>query len=83
MRLLCLILLLAGCASYTPPAFTVPVNIPISMPCAAEKITEPDWFIVSLPKNADVTAKLKAAFADLELSRGYIKELEAQLIACS
>jgi hypothetical protein len=78
-----ILLLFSGCAQCMPEVITVPVKVPIVTPCIVEKIEVPDWYINHLTADADSVAKLKAALADLELSRSYIEELEAELAACS
>ena len=83
MRLIFVLLLLAGCSENTPVAVPVPVQMPVAISCDAEPIAEPDWNIPHLAQDAGVTDKLKAALADLDLSKGYINELQAELTACT
>jgi len=83
MRLLSLLLLLAGCASQVPVAVPVNVDVPLVVSCHAELIAEPDWNVPRLARNATTIDKLKAALADLDISKGYIEELQTELEACS
>ena len=66
-----------------PLAVPVTVSVPVAEPCKTEDIPEPQWNIAQLGKDATSTDKLRAALADLDLSKGYIEELRAQLDACS
>jgi len=61
----------------------VEVNVPVAVSCSAGAVAAPDWNIPHLDPGASTADKLKAAFADLELSRGYTEELEAELNGCS
>ncbi len=58
------------------------VKIPIAVSCVLEEEAEPGWNIPRLVSEASATDKLKAVLADLELSKGYIEELKAELTAC-
>ena len=76
-----LLLILTACS---PEAIQpVEVKIPIPVVCGVENIKEPDWNLPKLDKSAKPSEKLKAALADLELSKGYIDELQAELGGCN
>jgi|GEM_PF-789577 len=77
-----LALLLAGCSACAKIAEPVEVKVPIAVACKPAQISEPDWNLAKLNKNVDSFIKLKAALADLQLSRGYIHELEVAVKSC-
>ena len=83
MRPLLLCLLLAGCTVHTPVVEPMNVSVPLAVPCETEALSEPDWNAPHLPADVDTATKLKALLADLQLSKGYIEELQAELAACS
>jgi hypothetical protein len=82
-KLLTVLLLLTACGqAQQPVADPVIVNVPVAVPCGAEGIPDPEWNLARLAADAGPVEKLKAVLADLELSRGYIGELKAELGAC-
>ena len=72
----------SGCAIPAAKVTPVEVKIPMAISCVQSPVPEPDWNIPHLRPEASATEKLKSALADLELSRGYIIELKAELAAC-
>lgn len=74
--------LLAACSSAPPSVVVQKVNIPVPVSCITGSIAEPDWNMKKITVISTSGEKLKAAFADLELSKGYIGELKAALSAC-
>jgi hypothetical protein len=83
MKMTFLLLLLGACAQCAPHINPATVSVPVTVSCKTEDIAEPHWNLAQLPRNADSLDRLKAALADLDLSKGYIEELHAQLDACS
>ena len=81
--ILFLVLLLAACGQAQPIAEPVVVKVPVAVPCNAASVAEPDWNLDQLAEGSAPVEKLKAVLADLELSRGYIEELKAELEGCS
>lgn len=77
------LLFLAACGHVQQVAEPVTVKVPVPVSCNIENIREPDWNVPRIAANAKPYDKLKAALADLELSKGYIEELTAELEACS
>lgn len=61
----------------------VEVKVPVAIPCTLDLVMAPDWNIPKLAPEVSTTDRLKAALADLGLSRGYISGLRAELTACS
>jgi hypothetical protein len=54
----------------------------VMVSCGAGRVEAPDWNIPQLASGASAIDRLKAVLADLELSRGYIEELEAERSGC-
>lgn len=76
-----LLLILTAC---TPAAIQpVEVKIPIAVACGIEISKEPNWNLPKSTKLSKPSEKLKAALSDLELSKGYIEELQAELLSCN
>jgi hypothetical protein len=83
LNIIYLLPLLTGCSLLKPPPVQpVEVNIPIPVSCMPPSVPEPGWNIPRLQPMAAEEVKLKAELADLELARGYIGELEAELKGC-
>lgn len=74
---------LNGCSPGMPVTRPVEVQVPVAITCLPGKIMPPQWNVPALAPDATATGKLKAVLADLELSQGYIEELESLLAACS
>lgn len=77
------LLLLTGCAHC--PAIIEPFEVhePVAVACNAATVDEPQWNMANIKNSSDTRDKLKALLADYILSKGYIDELKAELIACS
>ncbi len=73
---------LSGCGCRDEAVRPVEVQVPVAVSCVPGGVEAPDWNIARLAPDASAADRLKAALADLELSRGYIAELEAELAAC-
>lgn len=76
-------LMLAACQHTEQVAEPVIVKVPVAVPCSVKAIAEPQWNVARLMAGASSTAELQAVLADLDLSKGYIEELKAELKACS
>ena len=77
-----LFLLLTACTQ-SPAIQAVEVKLPVSVACGVEIAKEPDWNLPKVGKFAKPSEKLQAALVDLELSKGYIEELKAELEVCN
>ena len=82
-KTLLLLLILSACAGQKVIKEPVVVKVPVAVSCHAQEITEPDWASSHVRKDATVLEKLKAVLVDLDVSKGYREELQAQLKACS
>lgn len=78
-----LLLLLTSCQQAQMIDDPVIVKVPVAVSCNREAIPEPEWNMKYIGKDASSVSRLKAVLADLELSKGYIEELRAELKACS
>ena len=80
--LLVLTCFLVGCA--TPRTVTVPVNVPVSIPCTANVPDKPVMPTEALdPKDPQFLFKfVGAAAAEIELRIGYEARLLAELKSC-
>jgi hypothetical protein len=78
-----LLFLLTSCQQAQMIDDPVIVKVPVAVSCNMETIPEPEWNMKNIGKDASSVSMLKAVLADLELSRGYIEELRAELKACS
>lgn len=76
-------LCLFSCSSSPVMDRPIEVKVPLAISCISEEIPEPSWNMEHLQSDAVVTEKLKAIMADLELSKGYVAQLKAELMACS
>lgn len=84
MRSILLFLLgLSACQPVPQMQDPLIVKVPVMAPCPGTEVPEPDWNVVRLGINAPPTAELQAVLADLDLSKGYIEELKAELEACA
>ena len=83
-RGICVLLLaaLASCAQQ-PIYQPVDVSVPMTVPCAAPTITQPNWPLRSVAPQALLTDKVKMALAELELRKAYEAELESAVKACA
>ena len=82
MRFCILLLLLAACQPRPPIEEPVIVKIPVAVSCHAPAVPAPHWNVPRLAGDSEPTDKLKAVLADLNVSKGYIEELKAELTAC-
>jgi len=85
LLMLVAVVLLAGCATNTPPGINTViqrVEIPIAVPCKAEVPAKPDFNFDKLAPDQDVFDKTKAVLADRKLHIGYETELLAALNSC-
>lgn len=74
--------MLAGCAGRDPLVRTVRVEVPVSVPCRAPVVPQPEWIMDQVPASAGIYQRVTAALAELEQRREYEKKLEAALAAC-
>jgi hypothetical protein len=79
---LILLFLLTACGQ--PQVIHEPViaEIPVAVSCNVSPVTAPDWNASHVAQESPATEKLRAVLADMELSKGYVGELEAALRAC-
>lgn len=82
-KYLLLLLMLAGCDQPQVEHDPLIADVPVAVSCNAEKVAAPDWNAGHLAKDAPAIDEFKAALADLDLSKGYIDELQTELQACS
>ncbi len=82
--LLLLALLIAGCASTTPPSPTVPqrVEIPVPVPCKIPQIEKPSFAVDGLPIGSDIWDQMSALRAERKQRQGYEVKLEAAIKSC-
>lgn len=79
------IVLLAGCATTTPPGINTviqTVEIPVAVPCKAEVPVKPEFNFDKSTPEQDIFDKTKASLADRKLHLGYETELLAALKSC-
>lgn len=83
MKAALLCLLLAGCAA-APQIVERPVEVkvPVSVPCRAPVIAEPDWPLAKVPSTASDFEFFRAALAELALRAGYEVRLKAAVAVC-
>lgn len=77
-----LLLLLAGCAGKTPEVRTVPVEVPVLVPCRMNSVAAPAFAAVGLKKTDSLEVKVRALLAERRQRIGYESELLASLSAC-
>jgi len=82
MRAAILCLLLAGCAAPQVIEKPVEVRVPVSVPCKAPQIPDPDWPLAKVPDTASDFEWFRAALAELALRAGYEVRLKAAIAAC-
>jgi len=82
-KTLCMPLMLAACSHTELVTEPVIAKVPVAVSCNAKPVSEPGWNVPHLAENATSTAELQAILVDLDLSKGYIEELQAELKACS
>lgn len=85
MRLLFLVLLVAGCSSPPKPEpITRPVivEVPVSIPCRVAIPPEPDYATGSLPLGSDIFEQVRALLIEREQRRGVQAEQKKALEAC-
>jgi hypothetical protein len=83
IRGLMLCLLLAGCAA-APQVVEKPVEVkvPVSVPCNAPEIPEPDWPLAQVTDSVSDFEFYRAALAELAMRAGYEVRLKAAVAAC-
>lgn len=81
MKMLLIALVLAGCASAPPPA-TQTVEVPVYVPCVAERPQRPAYEFDKLPADASDGRKIMALARDWVRARAYELQLEAMVAGC-
>lgn len=74
-----LLLLLAGCASQTPPKT---VEVPVPVPCKVPQIEKPSFAVDGLPIGANIWDQMLALRAERKQRQGYELKLEAAVQSC-
>lgn len=74
-----LLLLLAGCASQTPPKT---VEVPVPVPCKVPQIEKPSFAVDGLPIGANIWDQMLALRAERKQRQGYELKLEATIQSC-
>jgi hypothetical protein len=74
-----LIVLLSGCATFTPPKV---VNVPVIVPCVTHDVTAPDYTFKS-SEGKSLGEQVRSLLIDRELSIGYEARLRAVIEGCS
>lgn len=80
-----LCLVLAGCAGQVaepPEPAVVRVEVPVQIPCRAQRIQRPVFAVDSLPIGASIAEQMRALRAERLQRKGYEKRLEAAVEAC-
>jgi len=84
--LVCLSILLGGCATALPPETiikTVEVKIPVQVPCVAVVPAKPAFAVDHLPVGSPIDVQMRALRAERQQRIGYESELEASLKNCT
>lgn len=74
--------LLVGCAHETTITRTVPVEVPVAVPCEIEEPAEPVWALSEIEPDASIFEKVRAAVIEINQRRAYEAQLKAALSAC-
>lgn len=78
-------LVLAGCGGRVadpPEPAVVRVEVPVQVPCRAERIPRPAFAVDGLPVGADIGEQMRALRAERLQRKGYEARLEAAVEAC-
>lgn len=80
-----LCLVLTGCAGQVadpPEPQLVRVEVPVQIPCRAERVQRPVFAVDVLPIGATIAEQMRALRADRLQRKGYELRLEAAIEAC-
>lgn len=80
-----LCLVLAGCAGQVaepPEPVVVRVEVPVQIPCRAERVPRPVFSVDVMPIGASIDEQMRALRADRRQRQGYEARLEAAVAAC-
>ena len=81
MKLLPLILALSVCGCTCMPK-TIEVKVPTPVPCIDTVPEKPNMPLQAADPKEDIFSHSKKAIAEIEVRKGYEKELEAVISAC-
>ncbi len=76
---------LAGCAGQPvaePEPRVVRVEVPVQVPCRVKAPAVPAWAAEGLRKEDSLEVKVRALLAERRQAKGYIRELQAAVLAC-
>ncbi len=76
---------LGGCAGQVaeqPEPQVVRVEVPVQIPCRAERVPRPVFAVDVLPVGASIDEQMRALRADRRQRQGYEARLEAAVEAC-
>lgn len=82
MKMMLIAVLLAGCASVPQPA-TQTVEVPVYVPCIAERPQRPAFEFDRLPADASDGRKILALARDWVRAREYELKLQAVVAGCT
>ena len=80
-----MVVALAGCGSRPaaePEPRVVRVEVPVQIPCRVKEPAVPAWAAEGLRKEDSLEVKVRALLAERRQAKGYIREMQAAVLAC-